>query len=329
MLVIVVAFSFVFQGCSFVDNFLNSDFLSDFNIDGNSEKKTETEETTKDEPNNEEELKEETPNEEKPGEDPGGEEEENNNNGAIMANHNNATLADLNSIPIEWFTKAQSDLHIYYNHTSHGSQVTTGMSGLISFANGIESGKGDYFQYSSSGDDGMQLWDTWNTDLGNSSWDAIARDFIENNKQVNVVMWSWCGQVRGSSEAAIEEYLSKMSALEEEFPTIKFIYMTGHTDGSGEEGNLNLRNNQIREYCQQNEKILFDFADIECYDPDGNYYMDKYCSDECQYDSNGDGELNKNWAVDWQNSHTENTDWYSCSSAHSQPINANMKAYAA
>ena len=30
-----------------------------------------------------------------------------------------------------------------------------------------------------------------------------------------------------------------------------------------------------------------------------------------------------------QNSHTEDIDWYTCSSAHSQPLNANRKAYAA
>ncbi|MEJ2507811.1 MAG: T9SS type A sorting domain-containing protein, partial [Ignavibacteriaceae bacterium] len=33
--------------------------------------------------------------------------------------------------------------------------------------------------------------------------------------------------------------------------------------------------------------------------------------------------------VDWQNSHTENIDWYNCSTAHSQSLNGNLKAYAA
>ncbi|TET83275.1 MAG: PKD domain-containing protein, partial [Desulfobacteraceae bacterium] len=36
-----------------------------------------------------------------------------------------------------------------------------------------------------------------------------------------------------------------------------------------------------------------------------------------------------NWAIEWQNSHTEDVDWYDCTSAHSQPLNANRKAYAA
>jgi len=36
-----------------------------------------------------------------------------------------------------------------------------------------------------------------------------------------------------------------------------------------------------------------------------------------------------NWATEWQDSHTEGVDWYNCPSAHSQPLNANHKAYAA
>ncbi|MBN1889158.1 MAG: right-handed parallel beta-helix repeat-containing protein, partial [Thermoflexales bacterium] len=35
------------------------------------------------------------------------------------------------------------------------------------------------------------------------------------------------------------------------------------------------------------------------------------------------------WAIDWQGTHTQNVDWYSCSCAHSQPLNCNRKAYAA
>ena len=36
-----------------------------------------------------------------------------------------------------------------------------------------------------------------------------------------------------------------------------------------------------------------------------------------------------NWAIEWQNKFVEGIDWYSCASAHSQPLNANQKAYAA
>jgi len=74
--------------------------------------------------------------------------------------------------------------------------------------------------------------------------------------------------------------------LENDFPGVLFIYMTGHLDGTGPSGNLYQRNNQIRAYCSANDKILFDFADIESYDPDGTYYPDEgdacsWCTDWC------------------------------------------------
>lgn len=52
--------------------------------------------------------------------------------------------------------------------------------------------------------------------------------------------------------------------------------MTGHLNGGSgpPDGNTFLRNEQIRQYCMQNNKILFDFADIESWDPDGNDHRD-------------------------------------------------------
>ena len=66
---------------------------------------------------------------------------------------------------------------------------------------------------------------------------------------------------------------------------------------------------------------------IESHDPDAAYFGDKLVNDACYYDSNGDSSRDRNWAVDWQNAHPG--EWYACESAHSQPLNANLKAYAA
>lgn len=245
---------------------------------------------------------------------------------AIIADHNHATLSKLKSIPLEWIENAKKSLHIVYGHTSHGSQVTDGMTGLARFL-------GSDYSWNSNGSGGaLELRDapgSLKTDLGTSSWAAITRNYLKSNSSINVVMWSWCGQVSGASESYINNYLKTMTQLEEEFPGVYFVYMTGHTDGTGVSGNLHIRNEQIRKYCRENNKILFDFADIESYDPDGNYYLDKAVNDGCHYDSDGNGTRDKNWAESWQNSHKLNEDWYYCSSAHSQPLTANMKAYAA
>lgn len=104
-------------------------------------------------------------------------------------------------------------------------------------------------------------------------------------------MWSWCGQADTEPEN-IDLYLNLMNDLEQEFPNVIFVYMTGHLNGTGEEGNLNQRNNQIRNFCITNGKVLFDFADIESYDPDGNNFLIKYADDGCYYEGG-------NWAEEW------------------------------
>jgi len=233
----------------------------------------------------------------------------------------------LTSIPTTWISAAKQDLHIAYSHTSHGSQITDGMTGLVSFKgseyswnNGGTGGALDLHDYAMSGDLGAPDRTTWAT---------LTRSYLDANPDVNVIIWSWCGEVSTATEADINTYLNLMTALENDYANVNFVYMTGHLDGTGLTGNLHLRNEQIRNYCKTNNKILFDFADIECYNPDGIYFGDKKPNDACAYDTNGDGSLDGNWAVEWQNSHTMGTDWYNCSSAHSQPLNANQKAYAA
>jgi hypothetical protein len=171
-------------------------------------------------------------------------------------------------------------------------------------------------------------------DLGNPdfvAWADETREYLNNplNGEVNVIIWSWCGQVSWADSENIQTYLDSMTALENYYTSVKFVYMTGHLNGDGIDGNTNQRNEQIRRYCRDNNKILYDFADIESYDPDGNFYLDKMANDNCDYDSDGDGSQDKNWAIDWQESHVENVDWYRCSAAHSQALNGNRKAYAA
>jgi hypothetical protein len=239
----------------------------------------------------------------------------------------NHLTTKLGSIPNVQILLAKQLLHIAYGHTSHGSQITDGMTGLVSF-------KGDLYSWNNGGtNNALDLHDyAMPGDLGSpdrTAWATETRTYLATHTDVNVVMWSWCGQVSTATEGDILSYLTQMSDLEKSYPLIKFVYMTGHLDGTGLTGNLHLRNEQIRDYCKTNGKVLFDFEDIESYNPDGVYFGAKIPNDACDYDSNGDGTRDKNWATEWQASHTQGTDWYNCSSAHSQPLNANQKAYAA
>lgn len=247
--------------------------------------------------------------------------------GVIEANH---STIQLEAVPRSAIEQAGTMLHIAYGHTSHGSQITDGMSGLVTFG-GAPYG-GSLYQWNQGGSGGaLDLHDYAFTsygasDLGNpdrTAWAPATRTYLDSHPGVNVVIWSWCGQVTSATEADIDTYLSLMDQLEEDYPGVNFVYMTGHLDGTGGEGNLNLRNEQIRTFCRDNDKILFDFADIESYDPDGvTNYMLLNGTDGCEYQGG-------NWAQEWQDTHTAGTDWYVCGAAHTQPLNANMKAYAA
>ena len=193
-------------------------------------------------------------------------------------------------------------------------------------------------------------WDTWDsTHHRFNLFDTISYDISEGSDLINLLE---------EIGANVGLYLLQMSELEEDYPNVKFVYMTGHLDGTGLDGILNKHNEIIREYCNTYGKILYDFADIESYDPDGTYYGDLYLTDGCNYDANGNGiteedgdpgnPLNedRNWALEWQDSHTQfdsyldtnndgvidqqpQADWFYCGSSHTYPLNANLKAYAA
>ena len=51
----------------------------------------------------------------------------------IIIDHN---CTDITQIPQSAIQQAKDTLSIAYGHTSHGSQLITGMNGLIAFANG-------------------------------------------------------------------------------------------------------------------------------------------------------------------------------------------------
>ncbi len=252
---------------------------------------------------------------------------------SLIIDHN---CVNINAVPLEYILAAKAQLHIAYGHTSHGSQVTSGMSALVQFAN--NGGRGlelpvNIFAWNNGGnDDALDLHDyAMGGDVGyypqwyNNTLSYLAE---QDNSDVNVIMWSWCGQVdsKYASGTLYSEYLAPMAQLELMYPDITFVYMTGHVD-IGDDANNKAANNMIRDFCKTYGKVLYDFADIERYNPDGNYY--EFCHDNCNYYDAVGGTLLGNWAAEWQNSHMEGYDWYSCSSAHSQPLNANQKAYAA
>ena len=102
----------------------------------------------------------------------------------IIINHN---YTNLNNIPSEWINSAKANLHIAYQHTSHGSQLIDGM-------NGLKNWKGDQYAFNNGGNDGaLDLHDyaiSGASDLGSpdrTSWAQATSNFLNdpNNSYVN------------------------------------------------------------------------------------------------------------------------------------------------
>ncbi|MBU0984423.1 MAG: T9SS type A sorting domain-containing protein [candidate division Zixibacteria bacterium] len=213
----------------------------------------------------------------------------------ICADHDG--IAEFDQIESSVIAEIQSGYRIYYGHTSHGSQIISGLEYL----------EGDNPLYD------PPVFYERSDDLGatgDTTWVADIRSWLAGHPDYNMVMMSWCGGVSDNTEAGINTYLNKMDELESDYPTVTFVYMTGHLDGTGPDGILYRNNNQIRNYCEANAKVLYDFADIESYDPNGVHYPNE--SDAC------------GWCTDWCLTH-DCCDGY-C--AHSHCFNCYQKGKA-
>jgi len=242
----------------------------------------------------------------------------------LIIDHN--SVKDFDTIPAQWLAAAKQ-LALHYAHTSHGSQIISGILAL-------ESEDSTYsVAVRESGAEGLppaenptalriydgnppetyiEPDDYWDGDSGMNRTRTVA-----NTDNYNYSMWSWCGQQSSNDTATVQRYLDNLNTLESEFPTMRFIYMTGHTDGTdtpSTPATLKYNNDLIRQYVVNNNKVLFDFADIESYDPDGNYYPNT--SDDCS------------WCTTWCNNHPNDCTNLTSSCAHSHPYNCKLKAKA-
>ncbi len=238
---------------------------------------------------------------------------------------------DLHSIPTNWIDSAKANLYIGYGHTSHGSQITSGMDAIEDYFT-----SGTYNWSHSGGTNELHLFEGdgygdgyLDHDIGYSGWEDETREYLNAFPACNVIIWSWCGQVDGTNLQT--HVFDNMEALETEYPDVTFVYMTGHLEGQGVGGGVYTANQQIRDYCSTNNKFLFDFADIEKYSPDADTNYQEYnATDGCNYDVGGQ---TRNWATNWLSANSSHelaqiaTQCSSCS--HSVSLNCVKKGIAA
>ena len=174
------------------------------------------------------------------------------------------TCTDISQIPPYWIEQAKL-LTLHYAHTSHGSQVTSGIENLESqhpiYSIAIRESTTEGLPPLET-PSALRIYDGnppetyispeayWQGDSALNRTRAVA-----NTGNYKYSMWSWCGEVSWSTEAYIDQYLNAMNILKNEYPNMRFIYMTGHLDGSGSSGKLHTNNERIRAYCIANNKV--------------------------------------------------------------------------
>ena len=189
--------------------------------------------------------------------------------GGLIIDHN---CIQLDAVPSEWIDAAQADTRIHYAHTSHGSQITTGMGRIeaanVSYDCAIGGG------YLPSEPNALCILDgnppesyiTPELYWQGVSARALTQNTLDDNPTLTISLWSWCTQLNYYDAAGTQEYLDAMTMLEEANPDITFIYMTSNAQAGGSDGyNRWINNQMVRQYCIENDKILFDFADLDCW----------------------------------------------------------------
>jgi len=188
---------------------------------------------------------------------------------AIIIDHNNI---DITQIPASWISaiKASSNV-LHYCRRSHGSQLNTGAEDLET-SNATYAYQEEWCGLPSNPTSNLAVWNGQETDdyvTPDMYWSSTSglnttRTILTNNSTIKYSMWAWCSELDSWSSSQVDEYLAAITSLEAEFPGVTFIYMTGNAQTDGSAGwNRYQRNEQIRTYCQNNNKVLYDFADID------------------------------------------------------------------
>ena len=206
-------------------------------------------------------------------------------------------MTDITQIPDYWLNEAKK-LTLHYAHTSHGSQLMTGADWWeaqnAKYNIDVRVGGSPALPPDTTalriydGNDGdtyitPELY--WSEEAGRNKTRSVA-----NTDLFDYSMWSWCGQQSSNPTETVQLYLDTLNQFEQEYPAMHFIYMTGHTD-IGNTATLTRNNDMVRNYVIANGKVLFDFADIESYYPDGTPVPTNLINDSCP------------WCQAWCNAH--------------------------
>ena len=196
-----------------------------------------------------------------------------------------ATSTNISDIPADWISVVKN-MTLHHTGQSHGRQVPHGLSNLenqnstydqtqseggIPAGNGLKITRGQRTSYNSY-TVSVGPEEFWRGDSGLDYTRRTLDYHFANGNTIDASLHTWCWHLRSWSASQVEDYFTSMEQLESEYPDVIFIYMTDTCDKSGSSGyNRFLRNEQIRKYCRENNKVLFDFADLESWSADGSH----------------------------------------------------------
>ncbi|MBS2213163.1 hypothetical protein KEM09_17230 [Carboxylicivirga mesophila] len=251
----------------------------------------------------------------------------------------------LRSIPQKYIDIARNNLHIAYQHTSHGTHVTYGLFGLQDYKTGddalfavtksyvdkdgkfndnSEQGKLDLQDYVIEyyAEDGVDASDLSRDE---TAFIQTTRNYLDDpdNAEINVVMWAWCS-IRNHDLQGV--YLPGMKTLIDEYGVggtkigngdgqrqnpVYFVFMTGHASDSGnlDEGDPAPQAAIVNEYCQQNQFLCLDYFSIDSHCMNDNYWDDAG-DDGNSYKYNNSTAEEGYFYHDWQDSHQLGIDYF-------------------
>lgn len=196
---------------------------------------------------------------------------------ALVIDH---TCVDMTQIPANYIDSVKTNIKWHYAHTSHGNSLTCGLDLLEQSDPTLNVEVGD--AYLPDVENALCVYNgnsLFTYILPEGYWaQANGRSWTYStlsSNPLNVSMFVWCGECATNSLTQTQDYLDSISSFEADFPDVQFVYCTGNAQTDGAEGYTRYMNNElIREYCLENDKILFDFADLDCwYEGEFNYYI--------------------------------------------------------
>jgi hypothetical protein len=190
----------------------------------------------------------------------------------IIVDH---TCTDVAKVPDVWIAKVKEAINLHFAHTSHGLQLLSGLERLSDPSQPVYDSRLTYAHQFRSLPAGKglrimsgQLKEYYPTpeQYWRDGGDLLTRETLNALKAINVSMFCWCRELDTYTEADVEAYLQAISKLEKDFPGITFVYMTGNAQWDKARGrSRHLRNEQIRKFCRDNGKVLYDFGDLDAW----------------------------------------------------------------